>query len=424
MQKIGSNNSLKQDIPSDHKDDIQKNKFDEIKKLDEKNHFQIYNRIPILLVDGKGSRVTDSTGKEYIDMLGGIAVNSLGHCHPAVVTAISEQAKKIIHCSNLYYIEPQAKLAELLIKNSEMDRILFCNSGSEAVEGAIKLARRWGKNHHRGGEIITMSGSFHGRTLAAVTATGQEKYKKDFDPLPIGFKVVPFNDFNALTEQIDNNICAIMLEPVQGEGGIRIADTEYLEKVRRLCDDENILLIFDEVQCGISRTGHLFAYQGFEVIPDIVTIAKALGGGFPIGALLAKEEVARQFGFGDHGTTFGGNPLATAAAYATVSTMIQEDLSNRSKKLGEYLLSTLREKTSGYDVVDEVRGRGLMVGVVLKKNCKEVVRIMIEKGVLSNCTADLVIRFVPPLTISKEDLDIAINVLIESMNEVYPNDQS
>jgi predicted acetylornithine/succinylornithine family transaminase len=355
-------------------------------------------------------------------MLGGIAVNSLGHCHPAIVKAITEQAKKLIHCSNLYYIEPQARLANLLIQHSNLDRVLFCNSGSEAVEGAIKLARRWGKNYKSGGEIITMEGSFHGRTLAAVTATGQEKYKKDFDPLPAGFKVIPFNDFDALKKQINEKTCAVMLEPIQGEGGIISADTEYLKKVRRLCDDKKILLIFDEVQCGMGRTGYLFAYQGFDVVPDIITIAKALGGGFPIGALLAKEEIAQEFGPGDHGTTFGGNPLATAVGFATVSTIIKENLSKRSLELGEYLMSQLKEKTKDIKVVEEVRGRGLMVGVVLSKNCKEVVKAMLKKGILSNCTADRVIRFVPPLTVPKEDLDKAIHFLIQSLTEVYPND--
>jgi acetylornithine/N-succinyldiaminopimelate aminotransferase len=399
-----------------------KEKFEEIKNLDEKNHFQIYNRIPILLLEGNGSRIRDSKGIEYIDMLGGIAVNSLGHCHPAVVNAITDQAKKMIHCSNLYYIEPQAKLANLLIQQSDLDRVLFCNSGSEAVESAIKLARRWGKNNKSGGEIITMEGSFHGRTLAAVTATGQEKYKKDFDPLPTGFKIVPFNDLDAIKEQINDRTCAVMLEPVQGEGGIRLAKSEYLKKLRQLCNDENILLIFDEVQCGMGRTGYLFAYQGYDVVPDIITIAKALGGGFPIGALLAKDEVAKHFSYGDHGTTFGGNPLATAASFATVSTIINDELSKRSLELGEYLMSKLKEKTKDIKVVEEVRGRGLMVGVVLSKNCKDVVKTMLKKGVLSNCTADKVIRFVPPLTVPKEDLDKAVHFFVQSLIEVYPND--
>jgi acetylornithine/N-succinyldiaminopimelate aminotransferase len=397
-------------------------KYEEIKKMDSDNHFQIYKRVPILLTSGKGSRVIDSNGVVYIDMLAGIAVNSLGHCHPEVVRAINEQANKLIHCSNLYYIEPQARLAKLLIEHSDLDRILFCNSGSEAVEGAIKLAHRWAKKNKEGGEIITMDGSFHGRTLAAVTATGQDKYKKDFEPLPSGFKVVPFNNFEALEENIDEKTAAIMLEPVQGEGGIRLVDPDYLKKVRKLCDDENILLIFDEVQCGMGRTGYLFAYQGYGVVPDIITIAKALGGGFPIGALLAKENIAQHFGFGDHGTTFGGNPLATAAALATVSTIINDDLSNRSLNLGKYLMSQLKEKTKNIKVVKEVRGKGLMVGVVLAKKCKDVVKMMLKRGILTNCTAEYVIRFVPPLTISKSDLDKAVLFLCQSLNEVYPND--
>jgi acetylornithine/N-succinyldiaminopimelate aminotransferase len=296
--------------------------YNQVKQIDLKYHFQIYARLPILLKKGKGSHVWDSDGNKYLDMLGGIAVNSLGHCHPNVVNAIKNQCQKLVHCTNIYYIEPQAKLEKLLVENCDMDRILFVNSGTEAVESAIKLARKWANKHGKGGGIITMDGSFHGRSLACVTATGQKKYRVGFDPLPSGFKTVPFNDIKAVEDVIDDSICAVMIEPVQGEGGIIPADETYLKRLRQLCDNHNILLIFDEIQCGMGRTGHLFAYQSYNVIPDIITIAKALGGGFPIGALLAKEEVANAFDKGDHGTTFGGNPLATAAAYASVFTLI------------------------------------------------------------------------------------------------------
>jgi len=324
----------------------------------------------------------------------------------------------LLHCSNFYYIEPQARLAELLVERSDMDRALFCNSGSEAVEGAIKLARRWASMKGRGGDIITMEGSFHGRTLAAVTATGQRKYSKGFDPLPGGFKIVPFNDIEEVIRVADEDTCAVMVEPVQGEGGVRVADPQYLIALRKLCTKKGILLIFDEVQCGMGRTGHLFAYQGYGVVPDIITLAKALGGGVPIGALLAREEVASAFGPGDHGTTFGGNPLATAAALAATKVILDEDLPGRSQRMGDYLRSELERRTAGNDAVVDVRGRGLMVGVELDREGKQVVKKMMDKGVLSNCTADRVIRFVPPLNIPKEDLDRAVDVFVESLGEV------
>jgi predicted acetylornithine/succinylornithine family transaminase len=398
------------------------NKFEQVKKIDDECHFKIYKRVPVLLEKGKGSRLIDSEGKEYIDMLAGIAVNSLGHCHPNVVNAIKEQTEKLIHCTNLYYTEPQAKLADLLIEHSDMDRILFCNSGTEAVEGAMKLARKWASKNHRGGEIISMDGSFHGRSLAALTATGQNQYKKGFDPLPHGFKIIPFNDLDAVKNAISEDTCAVMIEPVQGEGGIKTADGDYLRLLRNLCDDNGILLIFDEIQCGLCRTGHLFAYQGYEVVPDIITIAKALGGGFPIGALMAKEKIADAFEWGDHGTTFGGNPLATAAALATINTMIQEELPKRSNEMGQYMMNLLKNRTKDINAVKEIRGRGLMIGVVLDRECKDVVKAMFENGVLCNCTAKNVVRFVPPLNIPVQDLDRAVDIFIQCLNEVYPNE--
>lgn len=394
----------------------------EVKEIDSEYHFQIYARLPILLKKGKGARVWDSNGKEYIDVLGGIAVNSLGHCHPNVVNAIKKQAEQLIHCTNIYYIEPQAKLDKLLIENCDMDRALFVNSGTEAVESAMKLARKWGGKQGKGGGIITMEGSFHGRSLACVTATGQKKYRIGFDPLPQGFKIVPFNDLQAVEDAIDDSICAIMVEPIQGEGGIIPADKAYLNGLRTLCDEHNILLIFDEIQCGMGRTGYLFAYQGYGVVPDMITIAKALGGGFPIGALLAKQNVADAFEKGDHGTTFGGNPLATAAAYASVSTLINDKLPEQAQKTGDYLLNQLRKKSENNRHIKEVRGRGLMVGIVLDQEGKDIVPVMMKQGVLSNCTAKNVIRFVPPLLISKEDLDTAINVLINAINEVFSDE--
>jgi acetylornithine/succinyldiaminopimelate/putrescine aminotransferase len=267
-----------------------------------------------------------------------------------------------------------------------------------------------------------MDGSFHGRTLAAVTATGQNQYKKGFDPLPDGFKIIPFNDLAAVENAVSDKTCAVMIEPIQGEGGIRVANDEYLISLRKLCDDKRILLIFDEIQCGLGRTGHLFAYQGYQVVPDIITIAKALGGGFPIGALMAKEKVAEAFDWGDHGTTFGGNPLATAAAYATINTMIHEELPKRSNEIGQYLMDMLIDRTKNIDAVKEVRGKGLMIGIVLDRECKEVVKAMFENGVLCNCTAKNVVRFVPPLNISIQDLNKAVDIFIKCLNEVCPNE--
>ena len=374
------------------------------------------------MVRGKGSRVEDSKGNTYIDMLAGIAVNSLGHCHPEVVAAVREQVGKLMHCTNIYYNEPQAKLAKLLVDASDLDRVFFCNSGTEAVEGAIKLARKWASKNGRGGKIISMDGSFHGRTLGALMATGQKKYRNGLDPLLTGFEIIPFNDIEAVERAVDDETCAIILEPVQGEGGIRIATKEYMTALRKICDERDILLIFDEIQCGLGRTGYLFAYQACDVIPDIITLAKALGGGFPIGALLAKEDFSSAFEPGDHGTTFGGNPLATAAAYASLSTIIHENLSERSREMGEYLMHILNEKTKEIKAVSEIRGRGLMVGVELDGGGKDVVNAMLEKGVLGNCTADKVIRFVPPLNIPKKYLDRAIEVFIESLKEVYPDE--
>ena len=392
--------------------------FEKIRELDDRYHFKTYKRTPVLLVEGRGSRVWDSEGNEYLDLLAGIAVNGLGHCHPRVVKAIQEQAATLMHCSNIYYIGPQALLAQTLIENCDMDRIFFGNSGTEAVEGAMKLARKWAGKNDRGGKIITFDGSFHGRSLAAITATGQEKYKKGFDPLPKGFEIVEFNNLDAVKKAVDKDTCAVMVEPVQGEGGIRVADPDFLKGLRRICDEEQILLIFDEIQCGMGRTGYLFAYQGYGVVPDIITIAKALGAGFPIGAFLAKEEIADAFGAGDHGTTFGGNPLATAAALASVSSILEEELPERSREMGHIFMGMIKEKTQNMDIVKEVRGRGLMIGVELKDKGKEVVSRMLDKGVLANCTAGNVIRFVPPMNTPEEDLRTGAEVFVEALKEV------
>lgn len=390
-----------------------------LKELDEAHHMAIYGREPVALVKGSGSRVTDGEGREYIDMLAGIAVTSLGHCHPALVKAIQQQAEQLIHCSNLYYTEPQAALARMLTELSGLDKVFFCNSGTEAVEGAIKLARKWGANHGKGGTIVTFRGSFHGRTLAALAATGQDKYKSGYEPLPEGFRYADFNDLDNVEDALDDDVCAVMVEPVQGEGGVRIADESFMTGLRKLCDRKKVLLIHDEIQCGMGRTGTLFAFRGYGTTPDIVTLAKALGGGMPIGAVLAKDAVAGQFGPGDHGTTFGGNPLACAAALAVLGVLEGESLSERAREMGDYLIEQLGKRIGDHDAVKEIRGRGLMVGVELTGKGKEVVAHMRENGILGNCTTGDVIRFVPALTVPKEDLETAVFRLAEALEAVH-----
>ncbi|MCF7810075.1 aspartate aminotransferase family protein [bacterium] len=394
--------------------------MDESQRLEKENHFQFYKRYPVTFVEGKGTRLKDTNGKEYIDALAGIAVNSIGHCHPNVVKAIQNQAEKLIHITNLYYNEPQSKLALLMTEISGLDRIFFTNSGGEAVEGAIKLARRYAFKKGRKGNIVSMHGCFHGRTLAT-TAMGKKKYQEGFDPIPGGFLSIPFNDINTLENVVHNDVIAVIIEPVQGEGGIRIANTGYIQKVSEICKENDILLIFDEIQCGMGRTGKMFAFQHFGVIPDILTLAKALGGGFPIGAVIARQEIAEAFDYGIHGTTFGGNPLACAASLATVNTIISENLSDQAQQKGEYLIEKLKDAAKKVSGIKEVRGLGLMIGVELEFNGAEVVNKMMEKGVLANCTEETIIRLVPPLLITKEELNQVFNALILSIEEVQNN---
>ncbi len=372
-----------------------------------------YGRLPIAMVKGKGCHVWDADGKEYLDFVAGVAVNALGHCHPKVVEAIAVQAETLIHCSNLYWIEPQVKLAKLLVENSVYDKVFFANSGAEANEGAIKLARKYAKNsaHPERYEIITMLKSFHGRTLATLTATGQEKVQKGYDPLPLGFKYVPFNDIEALKAAITPYTCAVMLEPVQGEGGVIAADDTYLKQVRALCDEKDMLVIFDEVQVGMGRTGKLFAYQHSGVEADIVTLAKALGGGTPIGAFMAKDAVADSFHPGDHASTFGGNPLVTAAGYASLQVILEEDLPAHAMAMGKYMTEKFNELKQEYSFIKECRGKGLLLGLQLDIEGAPIVKECLDNGLLINCTAGTVLRFVPPLNITKEDIDAALVIL-------------
>lgn len=392
----------------------------EIIKLGDKYLMRNYGRIPLAPVKGDGVRLWDADGREYLDFVSGIAVNALGHCNLAVVEAICEQAGKLIHCSNLYYIESQALLAKMLIKNSVMDKAFFCNSGAEANEAAIKLARKYAKVKYgpEKVEIITALDSFHGRTLAAITATGQPKYQKGFEPLPAGFKYVPFNDLQALTEAIGPQTCAVMLEPIQGEGGVNVATMGYIDGVRDLCKKFGALLIFDEVQTGIGRTGRLFAYEHYDVKPDVVTLAKALGGGFPIGAMLARGEAAKVFQPGDHASTFGGNPLACAAALATLEEIIEGKVAEYTGTVGEILYRELEKLREKYGYVKDIRGKGLLVGMELSIEGKKIVDACQQKGLLINCVGGYVLRFIPPLIVSATEIRQAIGILDGVMAEI------
>lgn len=372
-----------------------------------------YGRYPIVPVRGEGCRLWDADGKEYLDFLAGVAVNNLGHCHPRVVKAIQDQAALLIHCSNYYQISQQIELAELLCSHSFADKAFFCNSGAEANEAAIKLARKYsldtfGPQRY---EIITAADSFHGRTMATVSATGQEKVQRFFDPLLHGFKHVPFNDADAIEAMITENTCAVMLEPIQGEGGINVPDHSYLAKVRELCNRHKLLFILDEVQTGIGRTGKLFAHEHFGVTPDIMTLAKALAGGAPIGTMLAREEIAAAFVPGTHGSTFGGNPLMAAAAIATLRTILEDGLLNRCEEIGDYLMGELNSLGKKYTFVKDVRGIGLMIGMGLTIPAGDIVKKGHDRGILLNVTHDTVLRFVPPLTVTKQEINRMIEIL-------------
>ncbi|KJS85071.1 MAG: acetylornithine aminotransferase [Peptococcaceae bacterium BICA1-8] len=367
-----------------------------------------YKRLPKVFVKGEGSYVWDSEGNKYLDFVAGIAVNSLGHCPKVVSDALKEQSEKLIHCSNLYWIEPQIKLAKVLVDNSCCDKAFFCNSGTEANEAAIKLARKWGNGRY---EIISMEQSFHGRTMGALTATGQEKYRKAFTPLPEGFKYVPFNDLAALADAITEKTCAVMLETIQGEGGVNVPSVEYLQGVEALCRKNNVLLIIDEVQTGLGRTGKAFGYQNFGLSPDIITLAKALGGGVPIGAMLAKDEVAEAFVPGDHAATFGGNPLATAAGLAATSVLLNPEFLEAVVKKGQYFQEKLSQLQKEYHQITKVKGMGLMIGCDVAVDAQPIVEKCLENGVLINAVGNSVLRFVPPLTVSEEEIDQVIEVL-------------
>jgi predicted acetylornithine/succinylornithine family transaminase len=384
----------------------------EIAALTDKYLARTYARIPIALVRGKGTRVWDADGKEYLDFLAGIAVNSLGHCHPAIIRAIREQSKKLLHVSNLYHILPQSELARELCNHSFAERVFFCNSGAEANEAAIKLVRRYGLEKLGGKyEILSTHNSFHGRTLATLTATGQEKIRAGYDPLPTGFRQVPYNDLAAIEAAIDEKkTAAILVEPIQAEGGVNVPDDGYMRGLRELCDQRGILVIFDEVQTGMGRTGTLFGYEHFAIKPDIMTLAKALGGGLPLGAMLAREEIAASFGPGSHASTFGGNPVACSAGLVVMQTLLDGALKN-CLQMGKYFVRGLEALQKRFSFIREVRGKGLMIGMELEIEGSKVADGCMQEGLLLNCTAYKVLRFVPPLTIKKNEIDRGLDIL-------------
>lgn len=379
-----------------------------------------YASFPIALEKGEGSYVWDFDGKKYLDFVSGIAVNCLGYNDREFIENITSQLKKIQHCSNLYQNEPSVELAKKLVENSDFDKVFFCNSGAEAVEAALKLARKYGSTNKgkEAYEIITMKNSFHGRTLGTVTATGQEKYQEGFGPLLPGVKYVPYNDFEALEKTVNENTCAIVLEAIQGEGGVNPANKEYLEAVRELCDKLDIVMIFDEVQTGIGRTGKLFGYQIHGVKPDVISLAKGLGGGIPIGAMLATDKVASAFEPGNHASTFGGNPIATTAGNTVLSRLLDGGLLENVERQGKYLKEKLEDLKKKYSVIIDIRGTGLIQGIELSVPGIELVNKCIEKGLLLVGAGTEVVRFVPPLIITEEEIDEAIDILDSSLDKI------
>lgn len=379
-----------------------------------------YKRFPVVFNKGNGCTLFDTANRSYTDFVAGIAVCCLGHSHEAISSAIAAQARTLTHVSNLYYTIPQVELATWLVEHSFADRAFFCNSGAEANEAAIKLARKYFSDRGETNRfrIITMEQSFHGRTMATLSATGQDKIKKGFDPVLEGFDYVPFNDVEGLRSKIDANTCAVMLEPIQGEGGVRCPQTGYLKAVRQVCDDTGVLLIFDEIQTGMGRTGKLFAYEHFDVEPDIMTLAKALANGLPIGAMLAREQVAEAFGPGAHATTFGGTPLVTAAALKVCQTLVQDGVIDKGQEAGEYFRQRLLWLKERHAAIVDFRGRGLLIGIKLAINGESLVKQCLERGFLINCIQENILRFVPPLIIKKEEIDNLIDCLDELLQNL------
>ncbi len=392
----------------------------EVINLADKVIASTYKRFPIVFTKGRKCTLWDIDGKEYTDFVAGIAVCNLGHACPEIAQALSLQADLLFHVSNLFYTTPQVELAAWLVDHSFADRVFFCNSGAEANEAAIKLARKnsHDKGHRDRFKIITMEKSFHGRTFATLSATGQQKIREGYDPVLSGFEFVPFNDIDALKRQMSDAVCAVMLEPVQGEGGVVCPAPEYLRAVRQLCDKAGALLIFDEVQTGIGRTGRFFAYEHFNVEPDIMTLAKALGNGLPIGAMLAKEDTASAFQAGAHASTFGGTPIITAAALEVVKLFERENIVDHCRQVGSYFKDCLMSLKDRHEVVEDVRGIGLLLGLKLKIPGAPIVTECINKGFLINCTQENILRFIPPLIITREEIDSLISCLDEIFSSI------
>jgi len=391
----------------------------EIKAMATQYIMNTYGDRQLAFIKGEGAYVWDAEGKKHLDFLSGIAVNGLGHCHPRVVEAIRNQAETLLHISNLYYIQPQAKLAKILVENGELDQCFFCNSGAEANEAAIKIARKFVKDSGRPNafEIITMEQSFRGRTIATITATAQPKYHQGFEPMLPGFVYVPFDDLGAVADAISEKTCAILVEPIQSEGGVNVPGEGYLQRLRDLCDANDLVLIFDEVQTSPARLGTFFGYQSYGVTPDVITMAKALGGGTPIGAMMAKRAVADSFVPGTHAATFGGNPLVTAAAVATLETILDQNLCANAKQIGNYIVKKFLTFKDRYPLID-IRGRGLLRGLVFSVDAKPLAAKCIENGLITICTNDHVLRFLPPLNITEEHVDEAYQILEKSMDDV------
>ena len=377
-----------------------------------------YKRFPLVLTKGDGCIVWDAEGRSYLDFVAGIAVCNLGHSHPGIAKAVSNQAQTLVHVSNLYYTLPQTEVAARLVENSFADKVFFCNSGAEANEAAIKLARKYFKDKGDNGRyhIVAMEQSFHGRTMAALSATGQEKIRQGFDPILEGFEFVPFDDINALTDRVGPQTCAVLIEPIQGEGGVCCPHPDYLKQVRELCDKAGVLLIFDEIQTGMGRTGRLFAYEHFGIEPDVMTLAKALANGLPMGAMLAKDSVAVAFGPGAHASTFGGTPLVSAAAREVLNTLFEEKIIEHCREIGAYFKDRLEWLKQRHEIIKEVRGYGLLLGLKLESEGATFVEKCMQEGFLINCIQDSILRFVPPLIITQKEIDS----LVECLDGILP----
>ncbi|MGM0647572.1 MAG: aspartate aminotransferase family protein [Bacteroidota bacterium] len=405
---------------SEHQSSQNTKHSDRLTKIDQQHHLPTYKRFPVAFVSGKGCRLRDADGNEYLDALAGIAVTSLGHAHPKITEAINKQASRLLHVSNFFITEPQVKLEKRLTEASWMDHVFLSNSGTESFEGAVKLARKYASKRNRGGGIISMHNSFHGRTMAAMASAAPEK-QEGFGPMPGGFKQIPFNDIEAFKNEVSDDIAAVVLEPVQGEGGIHVAQQDYLNEIHKICTKNNILLIFDEIQCGMGRTGNLFAKDHFGVQPDIITLAKALGNGVPVGAILCNKEVSGAIDYGDHGTTFGGNPLASATALAVLDEMEKPGFMEEVRRKGDILKNRLLELQQKFDAIKEVRGLGLMLGIEFSFEAKPLVEELLKKGLVANATAGNVLRLVPPLIISEQEIDELMQILTDTLTEKINN---